>query len=148
MIKTRVIPLLLLQDGLLKKPVAFRNPRTVANPISIVRVFEARRVDELVLLDIGCGPQHKNVNPDIVRMIAEELTVPFACGGGVSSLEQASDLISAGAENWWRSMPALPLSHAAPLQVRAVGAVWKGCGSLHALGAPPPAASQYWQRQV
>ena len=31
-------------------------------------------------------------------MIAEELTVPFACGGGVSSLEQASELISAGAE--------------------------------------------------
>lgn len=98
MIKTRVIPLLLLKDGLLKKPVGFQNPRTVANPISIVRVFEARQVDELVLLDIGCGPQHKNVNPDIVRMIAEELTVPFACGGGVSTLEQASVLISAGAE--------------------------------------------------
>ena len=98
MIKTRVIPLLLLQDGLLKKPVRFRNPRTVANPISIVRVFEARQVDELVLLDIGCGPQHKNVNPDIVRMIAEELTVPFACGGGVTSVEEAGHLISAGAE--------------------------------------------------
>jgi cyclase len=98
MIKTRVIPLLLLQDGLLKKPVRFRNPRTVANPISIVRVFEARQVDELVLLDIGCGPQHKNVNPDIVRMIAEELTVPFACGGGVTSAEDAGHLISAGAE--------------------------------------------------
>jgi cyclase len=98
MIKTRVIPLLLLKDGLLKKPVNFKNPRTVANPISIVRVFEARQVDELILLDIGSGPQHRNVNPDIVRMVSEELTVPFACGGGINSVDQMAALISAGAE--------------------------------------------------
>lgn len=98
MIKTRIIPLLLLKDGLLKKPVKFRNPRTVANPISIVRVFEARQVDELILLDIGGEPDKHNVNPDIVRMITEELTVPFACGGGITSIEQMSTLISAGAE--------------------------------------------------
>jgi len=98
MIKTRVIPLLLLKDGLLKKPVKFENPRTVANPISIVRVFEARQVDELILLDIGSAAQQRNVNPDIVRMITEELTVPFSCGGGVKSIDQMSELISAGAE--------------------------------------------------
>jgi cyclase len=98
MIKTRVIPLLLLKDGLLKKPVNFKNPRTVANPISIVRVFEARQVDELILLDIGSGPQNRNVNPDIVRMVSEELTVPFACGGGINSVDQMAALISAGAE--------------------------------------------------
>jgi len=98
MIKTRVIPLLLLKDGLLKKPVRFQNPRTVANPIAIARVFEARQVDELVLLDIGCADGRTNVNPDIVRMITEELTMPFACGGGVRSLETMTALISAGAE--------------------------------------------------
>ena len=53
MLKTRIIPILLLQDGLLKKPVQFKNPRTVANLITIARVFEARQVDELILLDIG-----------------------------------------------------------------------------------------------
>ena len=98
MIKTRVIPLLLLKDGLLKKPIKFVNPRTIANPISIVRVFEARQVDELILLDIGSGAQRKNVNPDIVRMITEELTVPFACGGGIHELDQIALLIAAGAE--------------------------------------------------
>ena len=85
MIKTRVIPVLLLQGGLLKKPVNFRNPRTIANPVAIARVFEARQVDELVLLDIDSTAKNSSVNPNIVRMIAEELTVPFACGGGVRS---------------------------------------------------------------
>ncbi len=98
MVKTRVIPLLLLKDGLLKKPIKFINPRTVANPISIVRVFEARQVDELILLDIGSSAMHNNVNPDIVRMITEELTLPFACGGGINTMEQVGELIAAGAE--------------------------------------------------
>jgi imidazole glycerol-phosphate synthase subunit HisF len=98
MIKTRVIPILLLQDGLLKKPVNFKNPRTIANPIAIARVFEARQVDELVMLDIGSTARNSNVNPDIVRMVAEELTVPFACGGGVRSVKTIGQLISAGAE--------------------------------------------------
>lgn len=98
MLKVRVIPILLLQDGLLKKPVQFKNPRTVANPITIVRVFEERQVDELILLDIGLTVDQDEIDPQIVRDIAEELTVPFAFGGGISSVEQMTEIIQAGAE--------------------------------------------------
>jgi len=99
MIKTRVIPLLLLKDGLMKKPVRFRErPRTIANPISIVQVFESRQVDELILLDIGAAKSGRNVNPIIVSQAAETLTVPFTVGGGIRNLDQARKLIEAGAE--------------------------------------------------
>ena len=98
MLKVRVIPILLLQDGLLKKPVQFKNPRTVASPITIVRVFEERQVDELILLDIGLTIDQDEIDPQLVRDIAEELTVPFAFGGGVNSLERMTDIIQAGAE--------------------------------------------------
>ena len=98
MLKTRVIPVLLLQDGLLKKPVQFKNPRTVANPMSVVRVFERRQVDELILLDIGLTIDHDDVDPDLVCSIAEELYIPFAFGGGIRSLETMREIIKAGAE--------------------------------------------------
>ena len=98
MIKVRVIPQLLIADGMLKKPVQFKRARTVANPLSIARVFESRRVDELILLDIGCAAHRTNVNPEIVSQIADELTVPLAVGGGVADLETISRLIGAGAE--------------------------------------------------
>lgn len=98
MLKVRVIPLLLVQDGLLKKPVQFRNPRTVANPISIVRVFEERQVDELILLDIGRTVDHEETDPELVREIAEELFVPFAYGGGLQSIEAMREIVQAGAE--------------------------------------------------
>lgn len=98
MLKTRVIPILLVKDGGLNKPVQFRRPRTVASPISIVRVFEERKVDELILLDIGCSGYEEPVNADFVRMMAEELTVPLAVGGGIKNLETMRQLIAAGAE--------------------------------------------------
>lgn len=94
----RVIPILLIQDGLLKKPVQFRNPRTVANPLSVVRIFEEREVDELILLDIGRTADKDDVDPGLVRSIAEELYVPFAYGGGVRSIEAIQEIVQAGAE--------------------------------------------------
>ena len=98
MLKVRVIPILIIQDGLLKKPVQFRNPRTVANPISIARVFENRQVDELILLDRGLTLDKEDVNPDLAREIAEELYVPFTFGGGIKSIEDMKNIIQAGAE--------------------------------------------------
>ena len=97
-LKVRVIPILIIQDGLLKKPVQFKNPRTVANPISIARVFENRQVDELILLDRGLTVDQEDVDPGLVRDIAEELFVPFAFGGGIRSVEAMKLVIQAGAE--------------------------------------------------
>lgn len=98
MLKVRVIPLLLLQDGLLKKPVQFRNARTVANPLTIVKVFESRQVDELILLDIGRTTEHDDIDADLIRRIAAELTVPFAFGGGVRSVAEMQKIVQSGAE--------------------------------------------------
>ncbi|MEX0926733.1 MAG: imidazole glycerol phosphate synthase cyclase subunit, partial [Dehalococcoidia bacterium] len=82
----------------MKKPVQFKNPRTVANPVSIARVFENRHVDELILLDRGLTVDEEDVDPGLVRDIAEELYVPFAFGGGIRSVEAAREIIQAGAE--------------------------------------------------
>ncbi len=98
MLKVRVIPCLIIQDGLLKKPVQFKDPRTVANPISVVRVFESRQVDELVLLDRGRTVDEEDVDPGLARAIAEELFVPFAFGGGIRSVAAMKEVIQAGAE--------------------------------------------------
>ena len=98
MLKVRVLPILIIQDGLLKKPVQFKNPRTIANPISIVRVFEEREVDELILLDRGKTLDEEDIDPYLVQDIAEELYVPFAFGGGISNIKSMQEIIQAGAE--------------------------------------------------
>ena len=88
----------MLQDGLLKKPVQFKNPRTVANLITIARVFEARQVDELILLDIGRTVDEDEIDPGLIKQVSEELFMPFAYGGGIKTVNQIRDVILAGAE--------------------------------------------------
>lgn len=98
MIKTRVIPVLLVQDGLLKKRIQFKESRTIANLVTIARVFESRRSDELVLLDIGKTVDDDDIDPYLISQIAEELYMPFAYGGGIDSIEKMKNVIQNGAE--------------------------------------------------
>lgn len=98
MIKVRVIPVLLVQDGMLKKRVKFKDSRTIALPVTIARVFEARRSDELILLDIGRTVDHEDIDPWLITQIAEELYMPFAYGGGINSVAVMQKVIRSGAE--------------------------------------------------
>ena len=98
MLKKRIIPILLMQDGLIKKPIKFQNPRTIANPVSIVRVFEERQVDELILLDISKTPDNEEPDLMLIKKLSEELFVPFTYGGGINSVEIMKQIIKAGAE--------------------------------------------------
>jgi len=98
MIKTRVIPVLLVQDGMLKKRIKFKKTRTIAIPVTIARVFESRRSDELILLDIGRTVDHEDIDPYLISQIAEELYMPFAYGGGIDSVSKMQQVIKNGAE--------------------------------------------------
>ena len=48
MLRTRVIPVLLLKDAGLVKTVKFRNPKYVGDPINAVKIFNDKEVDELM----------------------------------------------------------------------------------------------------
>ncbi|NQV81464.1 MAG: imidazole glycerol phosphate synthase subunit HisF [Alphaproteobacteria bacterium] len=98
MLKTRVIPILLLKNGLINKPVQFGRLRTVSDPIATARVFEERQVDELILLDIAGDESAETSNDDIILDIADELSVPFAVGGGIRTLDAVRRLIRSGVE--------------------------------------------------
>ena len=90
--------MLLVQDGMLKKRIQFRETRTIATPVTIARVFEARRSDELILLDIGRTVDHEDIDPHLISQIAEELYMPFAYGGGIDSVRKMQQVIKSGAE--------------------------------------------------
>ena len=98
MLKKRIIPILLIQDGLIKKPIKFQNPRNIANPVSVVRVFEERQVDELILLDISKTLENEAPDLMLIKKLSEELFVPFTYGGGINSIEIMIQIIKAGAE--------------------------------------------------
>lgn len=98
MLRSRVIPCLLLQNKGLVKTVKFKNPKYVGDPINAVKIFNEKEVDELMFIDIDASS--KNTQPDygLIEKIANECRMPLCYGGGIKSVEQAQKIIKLGAE--------------------------------------------------
>lgn len=98
MLRTRVIPCLLLKNGGLVKTKKFKNPVYIGDPINAVRIFNEKEVDELVFLDIACTLGKREPDYDLLQDIASEAFMPFAYGGGITRADQAQRLFKLGVE--------------------------------------------------
>jgi imidazole glycerol-phosphate synthase subunit HisF len=98
MFRPRIIPVLLLYKNGLVKSTHFKNYRYIGDPINAVRIFNELSADELVFLDIQASNENRGISADLVKNIGEEANMPFSVGGGIKSLEEIHDLLSAGAE--------------------------------------------------
>ena len=98
MLKTRVVPTLLLKNSVLVKSVQFGWCRPIGIPRQAVRVFNMREVDEMVILDIEARQQDRGPIVEMVSDLAEECFMPLAIGGGIRSLEHIRELMKRGAD--------------------------------------------------
>jgi imidazole glycerol-phosphate synthase subunit HisF len=98
MLKTRVMPCLLLQNGGLVKTVRFKDPSYVGDPVNAIRIYNEKEVDELIFLDIGATREKRRPPFKILSEIASECFMPVAYGGGVRDLEDIRTIFSLGIE--------------------------------------------------
>lgn len=98
MLKTRVIPCLLLRNGGLVKTVTFGSPTYVGDPINAVRIFNDKEVDELAFLDIAATPAGRGPDFGLLEHIAREAFMPFGYGGGITHANQIRRLFGMGVE--------------------------------------------------
>lgn len=98
MLKTRVIPVLLMKNSGLYKGVKFKNHKYVGDPINTVKIFNDKEVDELIIFDIEASKLNKPINFEFLENIASEAFMPIAYGGGIKTLEDAQKLFSLGIE--------------------------------------------------
>jgi imidazole glycerol-phosphate synthase subunit HisF len=96
--RIRVIPCLLIQERALVKTIRFKDPRYVGDPINAVRIFNEKEVDELILLDISATKQSKPPDLRLIEEIAGECFMPLCYGGGVSTLDDVTKILSVGVE--------------------------------------------------
>jgi cyclase len=98
MLKTRIIPALLLREDALVKTIKFRNSGYIGDPINTVRIFNELEVDELVFLDIEATTHARKPNLHILSEIANECFMPLAYGGGLQDFVTATEIFSIGFE--------------------------------------------------
>jgi len=96
--RVRVIPALLLKGDGLYKTVRFGQPKYVGDPINIVKLFNDKAADELVLLDIGATPENRTVDLAQLREIVSEAFIPLGYGGGVRSVDEIGRILEVGIE--------------------------------------------------
>jgi cyclase len=98
MLRSRIIPCLLMQDGGLVKTRQFKDPKYVGDPLNAVKIFNEKEVDELMFIDIDASAQRRGPNLAMLKNLAVESRMPLCYGGGVSSAEMAAKIISLGFE--------------------------------------------------
>jgi cyclase len=98
MLRTRVIPVLLLKNDGLVKTTRFKNPVYVGDPINAVRIFNEKEVDELILLDITATNDKREPDYIKIKEIVSEAFMPVGYGGGISRLDQIEQLFKLGVE--------------------------------------------------
>jgi len=98
MLTKRIIPCLDIKDGRTVKGVNFVELRDAGDAVEQGAIYAKEGADELVFLDITATVEKRKTLVELVRKVAREVNIPFTVGGGISSVEDVSALLNAGAD--------------------------------------------------
>ncbi|RZS99292.1 AglZ/HisF2 family acetamidino modification protein [Aquimarina brevivitae] len=98
MLRSRIIPCLLVRNKGLVKTVQFKDSKYVGDPINAVKIFNEKEVDELMVLDIDATKENRKPDFKMIQNLANESRMPLCYGGGVKTVEDAKQIIHLGAE--------------------------------------------------
>ena len=93
----RIIPCLDLDDGRVVKGVKFEDIQDAGDPVELARRYNAEGADELAVLDISAGSKGRASLLNLLPKIASEISIPLCVGGGIKTVEDAREIIKAGA---------------------------------------------------
>jgi cyclase len=94
----KIVPCLDVKDGRVVKGIKFINLRDAGDPVEFGKFYEEEGADELVFLDITATVEKRRTVIELVKKVADGITIPFTVGGGIASMENAKAILDAGAD--------------------------------------------------
>lgn len=98
MLTKRIIPCLDVKDGRVVKGVNFVGLKDAGDPVEIAGRYDREGADELCFLDISASHEKRGIILDVVEKTAAKVFMPLTVGGGVRTLTDIRNLLSAGAD--------------------------------------------------
>lgn len=98
MLTKRIIPCLDVKNGRTVKGVNFLELRDAGDPVELGAIYASEMADELVFLDITATLEKRKTLIDLVNRVSAVINIPFTVGGGISTIEDVSALLNAGAD--------------------------------------------------
>ena len=94
----KIIPCLDVKDGRVVKGINFVNLRDARDPVEAAQAYCGEGADELVFLDIFATVENRRTRLEWVKRVCDAVTIPFAVGGGIGSIEDMTALFNLGVD--------------------------------------------------
>lgn len=94
----RVIARLDIKGSNLIKSVQFEGLRVMGDPNEFALRYYEEGADELVFMDAVASLYGRNNLSDLIRKASDNIFIPITVGGGIRSVEDASELLRSGAD--------------------------------------------------
>lgn len=98
MLRSRIIPCLLVRDGGLVKTRQFGDDRYVGDPLNAIKIFNEKQVDELAIFDIDATRLGRAPDLKLIASAADQCRMPLNYGGGVRDPATAAQILRLGVE--------------------------------------------------
>lgn len=98
MLTKRIIPCLDVRNKKVTKGVKFQNNVVLGDAVELAAKYYDEGCDELVFYDITASAERRPIDIEMVQAVARAIHIPFAVGGGISTLSDMSRVLLAGAE--------------------------------------------------
>tara|TARA_Y100001970_G_scaffold37459_1_gene46261 strand:- start:1043 stop:1807 length:765 start_codon:yes stop_codon:yes gene_type:complete len=99
MLRRRIIPFLQIDKNFdCVKTFQFDKRTYIGDIFNNIRIFNEKKVDEIVVLDIDATRMNKEPNFELIKKIASVCRMPLTYGGGVKDLRIAKKIIKLGVE--------------------------------------------------
>ena len=107
MLARRIIPCLDVRDGKVVKGIRFRDHVIQGDIVEFAKKYRDDGADELVFYDISASPSSRVVDKSWVEAVARVIDIPFCVAGGIRSVDDAREILFAGADKISVNSPAL-----------------------------------------
>ncbi len=94
----KIIPCLDVREGRVVKGVKFESLRDARDPVEAASAYCREGADELVFLDIFATVENRKTRLEWVKKVVDVVTIPFAVGGGIGSIEDMKLLLDLGVD--------------------------------------------------
>ena len=98
MLKKRIITTMLWNGTTLVKGHNFNNSRRAGSPITTIKIYNSRDVDEILFFDIKKNEDDSIFDLDFIRQLTDECSVPITIGGGLKKIHEITNLLLTGAD--------------------------------------------------
>ena len=98
MLAKRIIACLDVADGRVVKGVNFLELRDSGDPVELAARYNAEGIDELVFLDVAATNENRNTMVAVIARTAREVFIPLTVGGGIRTVDDAREVLHAGAD--------------------------------------------------